>query len=1022
MGFATQPIRSALTAAAAVAGMTAAGDTIGFNAGESSSLVASDGIEYRGETGWRTGADGGFVGGEAVADVSRTFFVDGEEGDGPLYGVFREGSHLWRFSVEPGPFELTMRFNETEADGPGIRRMVVSVDRDTLLDDLDIHALVGKERALNIRREVFADVDSIEISFAAHEASLLPPRVSAIALRSLSAGVPPPLEAPIDLEVYPGDDDVLFTWRPAGPVGLDRYEVWTSRRGRFFSPSLESVSSTIRYLPWIRLPADPGLSYRVRALDAGGYPGDVARVGGSAPRDPGPLSRWELWIDEDDLRSMERALPAKIDRSAMLVIDALARFGDLQFRGTGSLRQPKKSWKMRIEGGEPVRGSAVVNMTANFNDAALLREPLAHRLMRDCGIDAYRVDPLSLSLNGTLLGVFEHVEEPDAVFLARIGLDPNGRSYKVEAGLFPLVDESAYIESFQNTQTEDWIRRDVVDLVQNLDRLQGPDLEIWLRATFDIDTVIDWYALQVFLGNNDFAMRNQILHRDRLGGKWRVLPWDVEGLLYEHGTPADFTTAAAPDARGEYNALADRLLEPRSLRRRYLRRLEMLLDGPLATERTAAVLDSLADLIVEDGFLDTEKMVRESAELYRWQTEEMRQILAGRETTLRASVASLMPNRWVDLALNEIARPGSTIVELHHRGAEPLDLEGVYLSDDPDDLYRWPVPATVLSEGERATVGLPGRQEGWLFLVAPENVGVIDEVHLGAYSPQAVVGRYPDGAGRMRVLRAPTPGGENLWDPTVAMEVSVDDRYVAPGETIELSLTVRATWRQEINTMLRIEATGAGGVWLPVPFVIDVELGSLRRGERIEKEIDIPIPSDAWWIGGGRYDLILSAFERDDRVARESVSIYVDTGSPETLVINELCASNATVVSDEMGEYDDWVEIFNPTTGPLSTAGLYLSDDWGGEPLRWTLPVRTLAPGEVLLLWLDGDTEQGELHGPFRLARGGEEVALIRGPESDPLVVDRIVFGYQETDWSLARVPAGQPTWEPSGEPTPGGR
>ncbi len=995
-------MRAAFAVAVALSLGMAAGETIGFNAGGTASLLASDGIEYLAEESWGPGADGGFVGGEAVADVHKIFFVDGEEGDRPLYGVFREGAHLWRFAVEPGLFELTMRFNETEADGRGIRRMAILVDQDTLLVDLDIFALVGKERALNVRRVVFAAADSIEISFAVHEASILPPRVSAIALRSLPAETPPPLEAPIGLELHAGDDHALLTWRPADPVGLDRYEVWTSRRGRVFSHSLEALPSTIRYLPWIRLPADPGLSYRVRALDAGGNPGAVARVAGIAPRNPGPLAQWELWIDESDLRAMERALPEKIDRNGILVVEGVARAGSVQFRGTGSLRQPKKSWKLRIDEGEPVRESAVVNMTANFNDAALLREPLAHRLMVDCGIAAYRVDPLSLSLNGTPAGVYEHVEEADESYLERIGLDPTGRSYKVEAGLFPLVDEAAYIVGFENTQTDDWSRRDVIELVQDLNRLQGPELETWLRSTFDIDTLIDWYALQVFLGNNDFAMRNQILHRDRLGGVWRVLPWDVEGMLYEHGPPADFTTSAAPDARGEYNALADRLLEPRSLRRRYLRRLEMLLDGPLATDRTVSVLDSLADLIVGDGFLDTDKIVRESAELYRWQTEEMRQILAGREATLRASIAELMPNRWVDLALNEIARPGSTIVELHHRGVEPLDLDGVYLSDDPDDLYRWPVPAMTLEEGERTTVGLAGEQEGWLFLVAPDGVGIIDSVHFGNYSEQAVVGRYPDGSGRMRVLRAATPGGENWWDPPLLLGLSVDDPHVAPGETMELTATVRATWRQEIAATLRIEATGAGGVWLPVPFSIDVELG----------------PPDAWWITGGRYDLILSAFERDDPVASESIPIYVDTGSVETLVINELCAWNVGVVADERGEYDDWVEIFNPTAAPLTTTGLFLSDDLEDDPLRWALPERILAPGEVLLLWLDGDTDQGELHAPFRLAREGEELALVRDPGEGP--IDWIVFGYQERDWSLARVPAGQPTWEPTDEPTPG--
>ncbi len=990
----------------------AAPATLGFNAGGARSVAASDGIEYRAEQRWRPGAQGVYLGGDADADIDIKFFVDGDEADRPLYGVFREGTHLWRFAAQPGLHELTLRFNETEADGPGIRRMLVAVDQDTLLADLDIFALVGKERALNVRRAVLATSDSIEIIFAPHRESLLPPRVSAIALRPLLSGTPPPLAAPTELRVRRGDDHALFTWRPACPMGLDRYEVWAQQnRGAL-------VASSIRYLPWIRLPADPQLRYLVRALDAGGRLGAVADAAGAAPRSPGPLARWELVVGEDDLRAMERALPEKIRRPAMLSIDGVSCSGRLQFRGTGSLRQPKKSWKLRIDEGPLVRGSSVVSMASNFNDIALMREPLSHRLMVDCDLPTYLVDPVSLSLNGDFAGVYSHVEDPDQDYLERIGFDVTDRCYKVEAGLFPLADEAAYLRGFENTQTDDWQRRDVIELVQELDRLEDPELETWLRATFDVDAVIDWYALQVFLGNDDFAMHNFILHRGRLGGPWRVLPWDVDVVLHEHGLPANFTTSAAPDSRDQHNALAERLLEPPSLLRRYLRRLEILLDGPLATERTMATLDSVAELIVEDAFLDTEKLVRESEEMYRQWSWEMARVLAGREATLRTSIAELMPEPWVDLTLNEIVRSDSTVVELHYRGVDPLDLEGLHLTDDPIDPERWPVPPQTITEGQRTTVTLPEHLTGWLALVAPNGGGIIDSVDLATFPELATIGRFPEGAGRMRVLPEATPDAPNLWDSPLLLELSVDDSYPTPGTSIELLATVRSTWRPRIAPTLYLEAIGPGGVWLPVPFAVERELQELTPGQEVEERFEIALPANAPWLTGGRYDLTLRAFEGDDPIAAESIALYVDTGPPATLLLNELCASNSTLIADEFGEFDDWVEIVNACGTTRSTAGLYLSDDLEDDPLRWALPARSLAPGEVLLLWLDDDPEQGELHAPFKLAREGEELALVRDPDAEP--VDWIVFGYQESDWSLARTPAGQPTWEASSEPTPG--
>jgi len=203
-----------------------------------------------------------------------------------------------------------------------------------------------------------------------------------------------------------------------------------------------------------------------------------------------------------------------------------------------------------------------------------------------------------------------------------------------------------------------------------------------------------------------------------------------------------------------------------------------------------------------------------------------------------------------------------------------------------------------------------------------------------------------------------------------------------------------------------------------VPFAVERELQELTPGQEVEERFEIALPANAPWLTGGRYDLTLRAFEGDDPIAAESIALYVDTGPPATLLLNELCASNSTLIADEFGEFDDWVEIVNACGTTRSTAGLYLSDDLEDDPLRWALPARSLAPGEVLLLWLDDDPEQGELHAPFKLAREGEELALVRDPDAEP--VDWIVFGYQESDWSLARTPAGQPTWEASSEPTPG--
>jgi len=46
----------------------------------------------------------------------------------------------------------------------------------------------------------------------------------------------------------------------------------------------------------------------------------------------------------------------------------------------------------------------------------------------------------------------------------------------------------------------------------------------------------------------------------------------------------------------------------------------------------------------------------------------------------------------------------------------------------------------------------------------------------------------------------------------------------------------------------------------------------------------------------------------------ESGDLSINESEPVTLFINEFLASNDTCCSDEEGEFDDWVELYNPSS------------------------------------------------------------------------------------------------------------
>lgn len=77
--------------------------------------------------------------------------------------------------------------------------------------------------------------------------------------------------------------------------------------------------------------------------------------------------------------------------------------------------------------------------------------------------------------------------------------------------------------------------------------------------------------------------------------------------------------------------------------------------------------------------------------------------------------------------------------------------------------------------------------------------------------------------------------------------------------------------------------------------------------------------------------------------------VTADTQTP-SVVINEFLASNGAILADEDGDYEDWIELYNPTAEPINLDGYTLTDE-PDNPSKWTLPAVTIQPKGFLLIW-----------------------------------------------------------------------
>ena len=127
------------------------------------------------------------------------------------------------------------------------------------------------------------------------------------------------------------------------------------------------------------------------------------------------------------------------------------------------------------------------------------------------------------------------------------------------------------------------------------------------------------------------------------------------------------------------------------------------------------------------------------------------------------------------------------------------------------------------------------------------------------------------------------------------------------------------------------------------------------------------------------------------------------------LVINEFVAANQSGLTDEDGDYSDWIELHNPGRSAINLSGWALTDD-SNDLEKWPLPNLTLNPAEYLVIFASGKDrrsieDDSILHTNFRLKRAGDFLALYNILDQRIYEVDSANFPQQFDDFSYGLRP-----------------
>jgi len=231
-----------------------------------------------------------------------------------------------------------------------------------------------------------------------------------------------------------------------------------------------------------------------------------------------------------------------------------------------------------------------------------------------------------------------------------------------------------------------------------------------------------------------------------------------------------------------------------------------------------------------------------------------------------------------------------------------------------------------------------------------------------------------------------------------------------------LIITVRVDDEAQPNVTLRY--TLNGGAFLQVPMLDDGVYPDELAGDKLytgQTQALAATPSEVVYY-------VMASDNSGNQIRYPNCTEReIVVGQPvPNLRINEIMSANNLVwITDPSGKKEDWVELYNGSSGPVNLFQMNLTNKRSNRS-KWELPAFTLGPNDYILIWLDDDNFEGPTHANFQLNRTDAWIGVYDKRTLSYSLIDSVKIPYSDGMSSFGRYPNGVGSFQ-NLYPTPSG-
>jgi len=180
-------------------------------------------------------------------------------------------------------------------------------------------------------------------------------------------------------------------------------------------------------------------------------------------------------------------------------------------------------YRIRLHKDRPLGDMTTIALIHEGNDRSVLAEPLSYELYRRAGNAACRTDFVRTWVDDRPLGYQLQIETVNKAFLRHNKIRADGNLYKVNwfgNGIVGSHEKKTFVRNGHG---------DLLDIVGLLEKTKGDEQWAIIKKNFDVEQVINYFAVNMLLSHWDGYFNNHFSYHDVKGtGKWTMYPWDQD--------------------------------------------------------------------------------------------------------------------------------------------------------------------------------------------------------------------------------------------------------------------------------------------------------------------------------------------------------------------------------------------------------------------------------------------------------------------------------------------------------------